>query len=280
MSLAASPSVYTDFQGLDALRRKAREDSSQALRAVAQEFEALFLQMMLKSMRQASLGDGAFDSEQSNFYREMFDKQIAISLSRRQGMGLADVLVRQLGPGERSAPVRQVTPGTGGAGPDFDSPADFIGRLRAPAQAAARRLGVDPAVLLAQAGLESGWGRHVMRGPDGASSHNLFGIKAGPAWQGARISSTTLEYRDGVAHREQAVFRAYDSYADSFEDYADFLLSNPRYGEALARRNDPAAFLQGLQKAGYATDPDYADKVGAILNREVLAALAAAEDRT
>jgi len=232
------------------------------------------MQMMLKSMRSANLGEGIFDSEQSGFYREMFDKQIAIDLAQRQSVGLADVLVRQLSHSDNAAAT-----GTGAtvvneevAGAHFASPQDFVARLQGPAQATAKRLGVAPEVLLAQAALESGWGRHVMRGPDGASSYNLFGIKAGPDWQGERLTATTLEYRDGVARKEQAVFRAYDSFAASFGDYADFLQGNPRYREALSQADDPRAYLQSLQDAGYATDPGYAAKIGAILAREVLAA--------
>ncbi len=274
ISQLSTASVYTDFQGLAELRTAAREESPAALRAVAKEFEAIFMQMMLKSMRSANLGEGIFDSEQSGFYREMFDKQIAIDLAQRQGVGLADVLVRQLSRGgSAAAPGAGATLASGeAAGAPFASPQDFIARLQGPAQATAKRLGVAPEVLLAQAALESGWGRQVMRAPDGASSHNLFGIKAGPDWQGGRVTATTLEYRDGVARKEQAVFRAYDSFAASFEDYADFLQGNPRYREALSQADDPRAYLQSLQDAGYATDPGYAEKIGAILERAVLAA--------
>lgn len=277
MTLGTSPTVYTDFQGLEALRRKARDHSPEALRAAAREFEALFLQMMLKGMREASLGEGVFDSEQGNFYRDMFDKQVAIQLSRSQGLGLADVLVRQLGGDAPSAGGESSAPDSGPPAPPFATPRDFIERLQAPARAAAARLGVDPAVLLAQAALESGWGRREIRMADGSSSHNLFGIKAGPDWEGPRVTATTLEYRDGVARKEQAVFRAYGSYEESFRDYADFLLANARYGDALAAAEDPSRFLRALQAAGYATDPAYADKIESIMAREVVAVLGAAE---
>ncbi|MFQ5486958.1 MAG: flagellar assembly peptidoglycan hydrolase FlgJ [Gammaproteobacteria bacterium] len=273
ISQLSTASVYTDFQGLAELRTAAREESSEALRAVAKEFEAIFMQMMLKSMRSANLGEGIFDSEQSGFYQEMFDKQIAIDLAQRQGVGLADVLVRQLSRSDSGAVtgVGETAAGRVAATVPFASPQDFVARLQEPAQASARRLGVTPEVLLAQAALESGWGRQVMRGPDGSSSHNLFGIKAGPDWQGGRVTATTLEYRNGVARKEQAVFRAYDSFAESFDDYADFLQGNPRYREALAQADDAHAYLQSLQDAGYATDPGYADKIGDILERDILA---------
>ncbi len=274
-----SPSVYTDIQGLAELRRRAQADSPGALRAVAREFEAIFMQMMLKSMREASLGEGIFDNEQSSFYQEMFDKQIAIHLARRQGMGLADVLVRQLSPARPGAVAEGEASAEAAVARDaaFSSPDAFVRGLQGPAREAAARLGVAPAVLLAQAALETGWGRRILRGPDGASSHNLFGIKAGPDWQGARVTALTLEYRDGVARREQAVFRAYDSFAQSFMDYADFILGNPRYEAALARAGDPRAYLQALQQAGYATDPDYAAKIQDIMTRQVLAGLTPAE---
>ncbi len=274
-----SPSVYTDFQGLAALRRRAQDDSPEALRAVAREFEAIFMQMMLKSMREASLGEGIFDNEQSSFYQEMFDKQIAIHLARRQGLGLADVLVRQLRPGQTPAPAggEASPPAPAARGAAFSSPEAFVRGLQDPAREAAARLGVAPRVLLAQAALETGWGQRILRGPDGASSHNLFGIKAGPDWQGARVTAQTLEYRDGVARREQAVFRAYDSFSQSFMDYADFILGNPRYQAALARADDPRAYLQALQEAGYATDPDYAAKIQGIMARRALAGLMSAE---
>ncbi len=273
ISQLPTASVYTDFQGLAELRTAAREESPEALRAVAKEFEAIFMQMMLKSMRSANLGEGIFDSEQSGFYREMFDKQIAIDMAQRQGMGLADVLVRQLSRSGNTAAAggAETAASRVATAVPFSSPQDFVARLQGPAQASARRLGVAPEVLLAQAALETGWGRQVMRSPDGGSSHNLFGIKAGPDWQGGRVTATTLEYRDGVARKEQAVFRAYDSFAESFDDYADFLQGNPRYREALAQADDARAYLRSLQDAGYATDPAYADKIGNILERDVLA---------
>lgn len=265
----STASVYTDFQGLAALRGEARKESPEALRAVAKEFEAIFMQMMLKSMRAANLGEGIFDSEQGGFYQEMFDKQIAMDLAQRKGLGLADVLVRQL---SRGGDARPSPAAARAEAPSFASPGDFVARLRGDARGAAERLGVATEVLLAQAALETGWGRHIMRTPEGGSSHNLFGIKAGPDWQGARVVATTVEYRDGVAAREQAVFRAYDSFADSFDDYADFLQAHPRYREALSQGDDPGAYLRALQEAGYATDPRYAEKIGAILQRDLLAA--------
>lgn len=279
--------VYTDFSGLAALRARAREDQGAALDQVARQFESLFLQMMLKSMRDASLGDGLLDSRQSEFYREMHDQQIAMDLAQGQGMGLAEVIKRQLGgaisPGHRELspedylgmPITARPAASGAAseagrvadGVDLDgSPETFLDRLWPAAEQAAARLNLAPEALLAQAALETGWGRHVMQHRDGESSHNLFGIKADRRWQGDKVQVSTLEYRDGVALKTRAHFRAYGSFEESFDDYVDFVQRNPRYREALERTDDPQAYFHALQAAGYATDPAYAEKIQRILD--------------
>jgi peptidoglycan hydrolase FlgJ len=286
--------VYTDFSGLAALKARAREDREAALDQVTRQFESLFLQMMLKSMRDASFGGGLMDSEQGEFYRDMYDKQLAMDLSGRQGIGLADVLKRQLGgamatPGEGLSPedylgtpipalaARSPVPAGGDEGTAagrrgparFDgSPESFLGQLWPLAEEAAAQLDLAPEALLAQAALETGWGRHVMQQGRGESSHNLFGIKADSRWQGDRVEVSTLEYRDGVALKTRADFRAYGSYEDSFADYVDFVQRNPRYREALDKTADPEAYFSALQEAGYATDPAYAEKIRRILNSE------------
>ncbi|WP_082411328.1 flagellar assembly peptidoglycan hydrolase FlgJ [Methylogaea oryzae] len=140
----------------------------------------------------------------------------------------------------------------------------FLRDLLPEAEAAAKELGVDPKMLLSQAALETGWGRHTVRGADGSDSHNLFGIKAGKDWEGQRVATTTLEYVQGVPVRKTDYFRAYDSYKDCFHDYVAFLRDNPRYAQAIEQGDDPHAFFAGLQRAGYATDPRYANKVLAI----------------
>lgn len=138
---------------------------------------------------------------------------------------------------------------------------DFIRAMRPHAVRAAREIGVDPDLLVAQAALESGWGRSTMRRADGSNAHNLFGIKATPAWQGDVVTVSTLEYEGGIAVRRQAAFRAYGSYGESFQDYATLVRDNPRYARALEFASDPRAYMRELQAAGYATDPTYADKV-------------------
>jgi len=291
--------VYTDFSGLAALRAKAREDEDAALDQVSRQFESLFLQMMLKSMRDASMGGGILDSKQSEFYREMYDKQIAMDMSQGQGIGLAEVLKRQLG-GGISSTYRELSPeeylgmpivakpansGAEDAAAKADTasrlaatrssnialdgnPQTFLKNLWPAAEQAASKIGIAPEALLAQAALETGWGSHVMRHRGGDSSHNLFGIKADSRWQGSKVHVSTLEYRDGVAMKTRANFRAYGSYEHSFNDYVDFLQRNPRYKEALGKTDDPSAYFDALQDAGYATDPAYADKIKRILDSE------------
>lgn len=295
-----SAAVYTDFQGLTALKAEAREQSPEALKAVAKQFEALFLQMMLKSMRAASEGDPLFDGEHAELYRDMYDKQLSLDMAER-GIGLADVLVRQLqmkvpdnaAAGEMAMPQRlgstfarieaqtpQAAPAAAKAASVSmdevtESPEAFIRRLWPLAEKAAAKIGVSPDALLAQAALETGWGKAVIRHPDGNSSHNLFNIKADRRWDGESVAKSTLEYRDGVAAKEVARFRAYESFEASFDDYVNLLQSNPRYAEALRRTDDPKQFVRALQDAGYATDPAYARKIGNILDRGVVADAAA-----
>jgi flagellar protein FlgJ len=208
----------------------------------------------------------------------MFDKQIAIDLAGRQGIGLASILERQLGgeasatPASAEAHAASATAQQSAAAPPVRDwrPADadaFIRDLWPHAQRASQSLGVPPEVLIAQAALETGWGRNVIRTPDGGSSLNLFGIKADSNWDGDRAIVPTLEYRGGIAQRENAAFRSYDSLSASMDDYTHFLQSSPRYRQALDNAADADGFLQELQGAGYATDPVYASKIAAILDR-------------
>jgi flagellar protein FlgJ len=297
--------VYTDIQGLAKLRAQARNNGEETLREVAGQFEALFIQMMLKSMRDANLGEGLLDSQHSKTYQSMYDKQIAIDLSKRQGLGLADMMVRQLSsaaeyesrdsaavlpvnsahPGLLQPSQHKTTPGEkvntpaggregspGPTAPDWkpDSPETFVRELWPHAQRTARDLGTRPELLLAQAALETGWGQHVIRGKDGSNSFNLFGIKADARWQGERALTETIEFEDGVMRKQHATFRAYASPAGSFADYADFLKTNPRYREALNRAADAPSFARALAEAGYATDPDYSGKINRIMGGERL----------
>ena len=290
---------YTDFQGLADLRRMARQEAPEAADVAARQFEALFIQMMLKSMRDAMPAESGLDGDQVVFYREMFDQQIALELSRGEGIGLRESLLRELAPGGRDAggsaelrmPERRLparpdwptaaeavvrsAPSQSGNGLErtpwrAESPEAFVQQLWPHAEMAGAELGIAPEVLLAQSALETGWGRHVMAHGDGSSSHNLFGIKADARWAGRRVHVNTLEYVNGVPEQQRAAFRSYGSPAESFADYVDFLQRNPRYRDALAQAPNAEGYLRGLQAAGYATDPAYADKILDILGRGTL----------
>ena len=254
--------------------------------------------MMLKSMRDASLGEGIFDSDHSKTYQSMFDKQISMDLSQKQGIGLADMIYpaafwqpdgsRARKPANHSIwlilnaveplhlnmdeRVRAIVPLAETVTEDWkpDSPQAFVDDLWPQARDAAADLGVNPEVLIAQAALETGWGKSMLRGVDGSNSFNLFGIKADASWQGRKVFSDTVEYHDGLMRKERAAFRAYDSPAESFNDYVDFLRSNPRYKTALKAVADNENFTAALQQAGYATDPKYANKINNIISSEPL----------
>lgn len=294
-----SGSNYVDMQALTALRREAGKDPSQALEKVARQFEALFMQMMLKSMRDAG-GDenGLFDNDQTRLYQDMYDKQLSLSMSETgNGMGLAKLLVQQLQktlpqqadepawqgvvldkhiPARRHTAFTQALPGVNASSaaiqtePRFDSPESFINALLPHAQKAGEELGIDPRAILAQAALETGWGKSVIRHANGKSSYNLFNIKAGSSWQGEQVGKQTLEYRNGVTVREQASFRSYASLEECFADYTTFLQNSGRYRHALDSGGDGNQFAEQLQKAGYATDPAYAGKIKRILNSDLL----------
>jgi peptidoglycan hydrolase FlgJ len=254
---------FADFQGLASLKNDAKDKAPTALKEAARQFESLFTQMLLKSMRDAnkSFGeDSLFGSDQGDMYQDMFDDQIAMQLSKGKGLGLADMLVRQLQGGVQSA-EKTSAPAT--SAPAADSHAlttskeDFLRQLRPHAEQAARELGVDPNALLAQAALETGWGRSV-------PSNNLFGIKAGGDWSGATVSVPTLEFEEGIPVRKVERFRAYDSPADSFRDYAALIRDSSRYASARGAGDNVEAFATALQQGGYATDPHYAQKIAAV----------------
>lgn len=274
-----------DARSLDALRLQAKQNPEQAIKGVARQFEAVFLQTLLKSMRDATPQDGLMDSDSTRMYTSMLDQQMAQSLSAR-GMGLAEVMLRQLqrgrqtdagalptpAPAEVSAPIAvsspaaMATPAPGDAkAKTADSGGNFVSRMKAHALEAANATGIPARFLLGQAALESGWGKHEIRAADGSSSHNLFGIKAGRNWHGATVDVMTTEYTNGVPRQSVQKFRAYASYAEAFQNYASLMQNNPRYAEVL-KQHDSAGFAQGLQRAGYATDPRYAEKLTQILN--------------
>jgi len=301
-----------DLQGLSQLKRDLKHPTAANAKEVARQFESLFIRQMLKSMRAASFG-GDLGGPQAKQYRALYDDQLAVSLSQGKGLGLAPIIEQQLfrqmhikqktpvldhsldptrmavrakiaaaGQSTDGAPAAQAgsavntqSPAKSTAGgPPWKSPADFVKAILPAAKQAAEKLGITPLVLVAQAALETGWGQRVPRSGSGGSSYNLFGIKSGAGWQGAEVKVPTLEYKDGIAKPELASFRAYGSVQASFADYAHFVQSHPRYRQALESNGDPQAYAKALQDAGYATDPNYARKIDAIMNSEPLAVMA------
>ncbi|MFC3095093.1 flagellar assembly peptidoglycan hydrolase FlgJ [Alteromonas sediminis] len=274
----------TDIAGLDSLRQAAHSGNGEALEKAAQEFEAIFVRMMLKSMRQAqeALADenNPMNSQHVKFYRDMHDQQIASDLAAGEGMGLAKLIVQQLGPQQEgympSSAIRQganlptqqhtstVQRGQKAAG--FDNQQAFVDQLLPAVKPVADALGIDASGLVAQAALETGWGQHMIHSAQGKNSHNLFGIKASNGWQGEQATVPTLEYKNGVANKESAAFRVYSSIQESIQDYKDFL-QHGRYSKVLEQAGNTEGFFSALQKAGYATDPQYADKVMGIMKR-------------
>lgn len=329
MLKANNADVYTDLNGLAQLKTAARKQSPEAVKAAAKQFEAIFVGNVLKSMRDAKLADGISDNDQSRFYKEMYDQQLAVHLSGKPGVGLADLIVKQLthddkkddsrkmgiedylnrsssanktvSPSSRAVskavaarengdwikqnkaifrsylqnnrPVKEFTEITlkNGDSRPIHSAEDFVRKLYPYAEQAAKELGVEPKVLLAQAALETGWGRSVIKHGDGSSSFNLFNIKAGKSWQGERATVSALEYENGVARKERSGFRSYNSYRESFHDYVQFIKNSPRYRNALEHAGNSERYLQELQRAGYATDPSYARKIMGIYNGDAMA---------
>ena len=300
-------SVYTNVGGLNAISQLGRENSPEALREVAKQFESMFINIMLKGMRageEALFSENYLRSNETKFHQESFDNQISLEIANAGGVGLADTLHRQLMQryepaaadgreldrtlnNDRRYPgsARQVVqpslmpelsadsrskPEMASVSHEFESPDAFVQQLLPIAESVAPELGVDPRVMIAQSALETGWGQKMISGADGKPSYNLFGIKAGDSWQGDRVSVSTLEFRDGAMQREQASFRAYGSFEESFRDYVDLLRSQPRYAPALQHATNADAFGQHLQDAGYATDPHYADKISRVLRSPAL----------
>jgi len=324
----ADASVFTELNGLNSIRQLGKENTSQAMRKVAEQFESIFLNMMLKGMRageDALFEDNFLNSNEMKFHRENLDSQLSLHMSSTGGIGLSDALHRQLmarypdevtrpavgnvdqssgvinpqrriggvaaqgsqvfnvpqalGPTQPLSsshalgprPASALTPAPASAPTHvFTTQQDFVDTLMPLAEQAAAALGVEPRALIAQAALETGWGKKMITSDQGEPSYNLFGIKAGASWQGPAASVSTLEYRDGVMQRERSLFRAYDSFEDSFADYVQLLSSQPRYQHALADQTHSNGFGHRLQQAGYATDPDYGDKIEGVMNSPVL----------
>ena len=284
---AALPKLASRSGALDALhdptgsalRARASSDPKAAIQAAAKQFEAMFMQQLMKSMRESSLASGMLDNAGTQMGTEMLDTEFANKMTGLHG-GLGELIARQLerqmtggAPAKElavsalpaaaaaGAPVRSGAAPGGGPGPQA-----FLQLHEQAARAAEAQTGIPAAFMVAQAAHESGWGRHEIRNADGSSSHNLFGIKAGAGWQGPVAQVTTTEVIDGQPRKVVAKFRAYASYDESFRDFAQLMKSNPRYARVVAAGDSAQGFAQGLQRAGYATDPAYAAKLTRVIN--------------
>jgi flagellar protein FlgJ len=298
-----------DTNSLGDLKKSAKAGSPDALKGAATQFESMFINMMMKSMRDATPQDGMMDSQETKTFTTMLDQQMSQKLAKR-GIGLADVLVRQLTTQQSGAALaKDMQSGALGIGAeqgatrlklDADTmstdgaaaasglganaagsarstssagkPAHvraFQDKLAGAAEEAEQATGVPAKFMLGQAALETGWGKRVIRNRDGSSSNNLFGIKAGPSWKGKVATAVTTEYVNGQPHTRVEKFRAYASHAEAFKDYAKMLSNNPRYEKVLAHGGDASTFAHGLQRAGYATDPQYAAKLSRIIKHSL-----------
>lgn len=295
---------YFDLSALSELKGKKEGENDETLKVVAQQLESVFLELVLKSMHDAnsSMKSELFDRDQEDFYQSMLNQQMALSLSKAGGVGLADVIVKQLKPKDSthveidqsrlsktydenhhivSTHAERVvlppaiqnlfnskieTEEKTQQSKRIESAREFIETLLPFAQKAAEVIGIDPKLLLAQSALETGWGKHIIQHEDGNSSHNLFGVKALAKWDGESVLAKTLEYDNTEARVENAAFKAYPSYRESFEDFIQ-LVKSKRYEKALENVNNPKSFLTELHQAGYATDPNYVEKVLSIYER-------------
>jgi len=294
---------YFDQNSLNSVKAMGRKNDPEALREISKKFESMFVQQMLKSMRDANAvfgEDNMFSSKETEFHQEMLDQQMVLNLTSGEGIGLAKTMFQQmqqlygnpveagaksdaikslernfrLAPrikplesalNETSLPEGSERVGMKTAATQTQE--EFVAKMKPHAEKAAAELNVSTDVLLAQAALETGWGKHLIHDAKGNNTFNIFNIKA-TNWQGKSVAVNTLENRQGITQQERASFRQYDDYAQSFADYVALIKNNTRYKNALAAGEDSSAYAEALQKAGYATDPLYAEKIKSILNNE------------
>ena len=282
---AGQRGLAADATSLNHLNALAGQDSRAALKETAKQFESLFMQELLKSMRDASMKSGLVDNEATSLGTDLLDQQWSQLMTGMPG-GLSELIERQLS--QQTAPPRGAageavpalgdrlvpTGGSASAAATANRPAaqatpmqaGFVAQHRDAALAVSKETGIPAAFMIGQAAHETGWGRSEMRAVDGSNAFNLFGIKATGGWKGKVAEVTTTEYVDGVARKVTAKFRAYESYADSFRDYAKLISQSPRYEQVMDNLHSSRAFAQHLQQAGYATDPQYANKLSRVIN--------------
>jgi len=277
ISAASTTGLAADGRGVNALKLQANNDDPSARRAAlaqaSRQLESLFMRELLKSMRESSKQLNADSGGEGGLATDLFDQQMSVQMAGQPG-GLASMIERELSrqvgasraasvPASATAGLDKSTFSFAGAAPIAPSRGrdDFVQQHRAAAERVARASGIPAAFMLGQAGHETGWGKSAIRTADGGNSYNLFGIKATGGWDGKVAAVTTTEYVDGAPRTVVAKFRAYDSYEESFRDYARLITENPRYEKALAKVNSVQGWAAELQRAGYATDPNYASKL-------------------
>jgi len=274
---STSSALAVDARSLNNLKYQAGQNNPEATKEAAKQFESLFMREMIKSMREATMKSGLLDSAQGDLGADLLDQQLSVQMSGRPG-GLSDAIARQLAQALMGGDVNLASPSTlslarpaaksaapaAPMGPAPKGRDDFVMYHQDAAERVALDSGIPASFMLGQAGHETGWGRSEIKNADGSTSFNLFGIKAGKGWTGKVAEITTTEYENVVARKVVAKFRAYDSYEASFRDYARLITENPRYekAQATAKTGSAVAYAAELQKAGYATDPAYAKKLG------------------
>ena len=287
---SASDALAADARSLGALKAQAGQNTPESIQQAAKQFESLFMRELIKSMREATMKSGLMDSPGGDLGADLLDQQFAVQMSGQPG-GLSELIAkqlsRQMGNPEEPVKPKVSTPtpvpstppaakakiaavataayGAHGVAPASAS-SNFVKRHGDAADRVAKATGLPAGFMLGQAGHETGWGKHEIKQKDGTNSFNLFGIKAGPKWTGKVAEVTTTEYVNGVAKKTVAKFRAYDSYDASFRDSARLITETPRYAQAKQQTSSPLAFASGLQRAGYATDPEYANKLSRAIN--------------
>ena len=282
----SAPLAYTDYASLT---NQVREDQ-QGIEDAAKHFESVFIDMWLKAAREANAAiseDNFMNTSEMAIRQEMFDHEMAVHMVQNGGIGLAPVIIRQLG-GTADIPLRQTSTAdmvnahaaseassaavtlTSNASKSqaFAGPEEFVTRLKPIVDRITAVAGLPALAVLSQAALETGWGSQVIRDGDGNLSHNLFGIKSRSDDE-AQVAIHSKEFEFGRWIDRVASFRAYPDWESSVRDYANMLMESPRYKEAVAKASDAVEFLRGLQSAGYATDPKYADKIISVMNRVV-----------
>ena len=291
-SAASSQALAVDGRSLNALKLQAGQNTPEAAKETAKQFESLFMREMIKSMREATMKAGLLDGAEGNMANDMFDQQLSVQMSGRPG-GLSEAIPRQLTKQMGGDAEATLVPGSTlgldatsrfragstsstsrSTSSDPTAPApkgrdNFVQHHRAAAERVAQESGIPASFMLGQAGHETGWGKSEIRSKDSGNSFNLFGIKAGKGWTGKVAEITTTEYIGGVPRKVTAKFRAYDSYEDSFKDYARLINDNPRYEKARGKTHSAVAYASELQKAGYATDPQYAHKLSRAIQSAV-----------